>query len=75
VRTVVLDIDTQRDFMEPGGGLYVPGAETIVPAVRRILEAARDCGIPVVASLDSHSADAVRLLREEGCAPGRKGER
>lgn len=56
MRTVVFDIDTQRDFMEPGGGLYVPGAETIVPALRRVLEAARDGGVPVLASMDAHSA-------------------
>ena len=56
MRTVVFDIDTQRDFMEPGGGLYVPGAETIVPALRRVLEAARDCRVPVLASLDAHAA-------------------
>jgi len=56
VRTVVFDIDTQRDFMEPGGGLYVPGAETIVPALRRVLEAARDGRVPVLASMDAHAA-------------------
>jgi nicotinamidase/pyrazinamidase len=57
VRTVVFDIDTQRDFLEPGGALYVPGGETIVPALRRILEAAHDCRVPVVASMDAHTPD------------------
>lgn len=55
MRTVVFDIDTQRDFMEPGGRLYVPGAETIIPAVRRVLEAARDGRVPVLASMDAHA--------------------
>ena len=57
MRAVVFDIDTQRDFMEPDGGLYVPGAERIVPALRRVLETARDCGVPVVASMDTHRPD------------------
>jgi nicotinamidase/pyrazinamidase len=56
VRTVVFDIDTQRDFMRPDGRLYVPGAENIVSTVRRILDSAVAHDVPVVASLDAHAA-------------------
>ena len=52
--TVLWDVDTQVDFMLPEGKLYVRGAEQTVPAMRRLVEAARRSGIPHVASADDH---------------------
>jgi len=49
-----LDCDTQFDFMDPSGALHVPGAETIVHSVRRLLDAARRRGIPVISAVDTH---------------------
>jgi nicotinamidase/pyrazinamidase len=51
---VLWDVDTQVDFMLPGGKLYVPGAEETAPAMRRLVEAARAAGIVHVASADDH---------------------
>jgi nicotinamidase/pyrazinamidase len=34
-------VDTQADFMLPGGNLYVPGAEKLLPNIRRLTDAAR----------------------------------
>jgi nicotinamidase/pyrazinamidase len=51
---VLWDVDTQVDFMLPGGKLYVPGAEEIVPAMQRLVEAARAAGVVHVASADDH---------------------
>jgi nicotinamidase/pyrazinamidase len=51
---ILWDVDTQVDFMLPEGKLYVPGAETTAPAMRRLVEAARAAGIPHVASADDH---------------------
>ena len=51
---VLWDVDTQVDFMLPGGKLYVPGAEETAPAMARLVEAARAAGIPHVASADDH---------------------
>ena len=48
------DVDTQVDFMLPDGKLYVAGAEETIPAMRRLVEAARRAGIPHVASADDH---------------------
>ena len=53
-RTILWDVDTQVDFMLPDGKLYVPGAEETVPAMRRLVEAAREAGIVHVASADDH---------------------
>lgn len=35
------EVDVQRDFMLPGGNLYVPGAEKLLPNIRRLTDAAR----------------------------------
>jgi nicotinamidase/pyrazinamidase len=41
-RSVVFwEVDTQADFMLPGGKLYVPGAERLLPNIRRLTDAAR----------------------------------
>jgi nicotinamidase/pyrazinamidase len=53
-RVVLWDVDTQVDFMLPEGKLYVPGADETVPAMRRLVEAARAAGIIHVASADDH---------------------
>jgi nicotinamidase/pyrazinamidase len=48
------DVDTQVDFMSPEGGLYVPGAERIVPNLRRLTRWAADNGVPVISSACAH---------------------
>jgi nicotinamidase/pyrazinamidase len=51
---ILWDVDTQVDFVLPTGKLYVPGAEEAIPAMRRLVEAARRAGIVHVASADDH---------------------
>lgn len=48
------DVDTQVDFMRPDGKLYVPDAERIEPALRRLTATAGEHAIPVIASADDH---------------------
>jgi nicotinamidase/pyrazinamidase len=38
---VFWEVDTQADFMLPGGKLYVPGAERLLPNIRKLSDAAR----------------------------------
>ncbi len=52
---VLVDIDTQNDFLLPVGALYVPGAEKLIPALERIYDWARSNGIPVISTADAHS--------------------
>ena len=52
--TILWDVDTQVDFIEPGAKLYFPGAEEATPAMARLIEAARTAGIVHVASCDQH---------------------
>ena len=47
-------VDVQRDFMLPGGKLYVPGAEKIVPNIRKLTDAVRRDRVFMVSSGDFH---------------------
>ncbi|MEX2646693.1 MAG: isochorismatase family protein [Gaiellaceae bacterium] len=51
---ILWDVDTQVDFMIPDGKLYVPGAEETIPAMARLVAAARAAGVVHVASADDH---------------------
>jgi hypothetical protein len=51
---VLWDVDTQVDFMLPDGKLYVRGAEETMPAMGRLVAAARAAGLVHVASADDH---------------------
>jgi len=62
--TILWDVDTQFDFMLPGGKLYVPGAEEAVPAMKRLVDAARAAGIVHVASADDHELTDAEISPE-----------
>ena len=49
------EVDMQRDFVLPGGHLYVPGAEKLLPNVRRLTDAAREGKVLLVSSGDFHA--------------------
>jgi len=55
---VFVDVDTQADFMLPGGRLYVPGAEGLLATLTRLRDFAEQQDIPVLASTDAHPTDA-----------------
>src|SRR3989338_2447809 len=54
---VFVDVDTQADFMLPGGKLHVPGAEKLLPTLQRLRDFAAQHSIPVLSSTDAHSTD------------------
>ena len=51
------EVDVQVDFMLPGGKLYVPGAEKLLPNIRKLTDAARRDEVFLVSSGDFHSPD------------------
>ena len=53
-KPILWDVDTQVDFIVPGGKLVVPGAVATVPAMARLVAWARGHGIVHVASADDH---------------------
>jgi nicotinamidase/pyrazinamidase len=54
-KPVFWEVDTQADFMLPGGKLYVPGAEKRVANMKRLVDAARAGKVFLVSSTDQHS--------------------
>jgi nicotinamidase/pyrazinamidase len=55
--TVFIDIDTQRDFMDRDGALYVAGSEAIKPNLAALFDYAKANAIPVISSVDAHDPD------------------
>jgi nicotinamidase/pyrazinamidase len=51
------EVDTQADFMLPGGNLYVPGAERLLPNIRRLTDAARQGNVFLVSHGCFHTPD------------------
>ena len=58
---VFWDVDTQVDFIEPDGELYVAGSETIRANLARLTTFAHDHGIRIVASSDCHAPEDEEL--------------
>jgi nicotinamidase/pyrazinamidase len=54
---VFWEVDTQADFMLPGGKLYVPGAERLLPNIRRLTDAARQGHVFLVSHGCYHTKD------------------
>jgi nicotinamidase/pyrazinamidase len=53
--TVFFDVDTQIDFLFPGGALYVPGAEQIIGNVSRLNRFAAAQGFLLISDTDAHA--------------------
>jgi nicotinamidase/pyrazinamidase len=51
------EVDCQADFMLPGGKLYVPGAEKLLPNIRRLTDAARQNKVFLVSHGCFHTPD------------------
>jgi nicotinamidase/pyrazinamidase len=72
---VFVDIDTQRDFLEPTGALFVPGSEAIIPNLELLTGFARTHDIPVLATACAHSADDPELRQfPPHCMVGTPGQ-
>lgn len=78
MRTIVVDVDTQRDFMLPEGALYVAADAMVRMAVARVLQQAQRDGVPILGSVDSHAHDAWEFVGNGGpfaphCVKGSPG--
>src|ERR1700681_2205589 len=51
------EVDTQADLMLPGGKLYVPGAERLLPNIRKLTDAARQGRVFLVSHGCYHAKD------------------
>jgi nicotinamidase/pyrazinamidase len=60
-RTLFWNVDTQEDFIDQSGKLYVPGAEEIRPVLKQITDFAKAEGIRVVNTCDYHLINSNEL--------------
>ena len=59
--TLFWNVDTQEDFIDPGGSLYVRGAETIRPVLKQITSMAKEFGFRVINTCDFHYINAEEI--------------
>jgi nicotinamidase/pyrazinamidase len=75
-KIVFWEVDAQQDFMLPGGKLYVPGAEKIIPKIKRLVDTAQRAGILLVSSACAHAADDPEFANFPAhCIRGTEGAR
>jgi len=55
--TILWCVDAQKDFMLPDGKLYVPGAEKLLPNIRRLVDPAREGRVFLVSHGCFHAPD------------------
>jgi nicotinamidase/pyrazinamidase len=80
-KIIFWNVDTQVDFIEPNGKLYVQGAEEIKPVLRKITDFARLEGIRVINTCDWHFVNSAELSKNpdyvtsfpEHCMAGTSG--
>jgi nicotinamidase/pyrazinamidase len=56
-KIVFWEVDAQQDFMLPGGKLYVPGAERIIPNIKRLVDGAQKARVLLVSSACAHAVN------------------
>jgi len=75
-KIVFWEVDAQEDFMLPGGKLYVPGAEKIIPNIKRLVDMAREGRLLLISSACRHLADDPEFqIFPPHCVRGTRGER
>jgi nicotinamidase/pyrazinamidase len=74
-KTAFFDVDTQNDFMDPQGALYVPGAEHIKSKVIALNNFAVQNGIMLISTEDAHAQDDPEFKDYPAhCVVGTKGQ-
>ncbi len=67
--TALVVVDVQNDFADPGGSLYVRGAENAVAAVNDEVERAAAAGATIVYTQDWHPPDTPHFDKDGGVWP------
>jgi nicotinamidase-related amidase len=63
-RLVLMDVDTQGDFMLPGGALaHIPNVARIIPNLKRIFGYAKEHHLTTLLATDAHVVDDPEFLK------------
>jgi nicotinamidase/pyrazinamidase len=55
-----VDVDTQRDLLQPDGSLYVPGAERLLPKLRRLFGFAKTHAVTILSTANAYDPHAFK---------------
>ncbi len=69
MKSIIVDVDSQRDFMLPDGALFVAADAMVRMAIARVLQHAQREGQPILGSVDSHAWDAWEFQPNGGPFP------
>jgi nicotinamidase-related amidase len=71
-----LDVDTQRDLMLREGKLSVPGAERLIPKLRRLFDFAKANGVTIISPVMTNAEDDAGFQGKPfPCVRGTDGQR
>ncbi len=68
-RTALIVVDTQNDFADPDGNLYVEGGDAVIPQINAEIAAAREAGALVVYTQDWHPESTPHFQKDGGIWP------
>lgn len=72
---VLIDLNTQCDFLLPGGALPVSNRDIILPRIRALMAWCRKDDVPVVSSLEAHRASEHSRGLPPVCVDRTRGQR
>jgi nicotinamidase-related amidase len=72
---VLVDFNTQWDFLDPSGVLTVRNREAVVPRMRQLTALARVAAIPVISSVEAHRITDTFCGQSPYCIVGTTGQR
>ena len=77
--TGIVVVDMLNEFCKPGGAMVLPGYERLVPPQKKVIEAGRQAGGPILFVVDTHRPnvrqDREFLKRTPHCLEGTWGAR
>ena len=71
---VFVDVDTQRDFLDPGAPLFVAGSEVIRPVLARLTAFAKANRVPIIATACAHEPGDREADFPVHCVRGTQGQ-
>ena len=76
MRSFFVDIDTQFDFLNAQGALYVPNSSVLIPVYEKLYSAIKAGNVPVIGSVDAHAPDDPEFeVFPPHCVKGEPGQR